>query len=94
MFIDTRPKCWPLDENFETKNKSIEAERAAEQMNDLFAVNAKNQIQYNILDGSQQSTTAGETSADEEMLELRLSQPGLTMQGIFTITSDFNFNLG
>ncbi len=37
------------------------------------------------------STTAGESSADEDLLELRLSQPGLTMQGmIYTCTNDLS----
>jgi len=34
------------------------------------------------IDNSQQSTTAGETSGDEEFLDIRLSSPGLTMQGM------------
>ena len=31
---------------------------------------------------SQQSTTAGETSSDEDFLDARLSRAGLTMQGM------------
>lgn len=72
----TRPQSWSLD-----GIKSIETASVAEHVNNPFPVKATNQTHYFYLGGSQLSTTAGESSADEDLLELRLSQPGLTMQG-------------